>query len=137
MFALSWIQPVGFILVAKIAFLRPQYWRYYDKTSYYFPLLDKSSHRKFNEFRDDNVFQFRALQRYILDEHTWFWKGKSKVRYENYEGYSGTPLKLLFWSIVSKVDFLRVVLLKFMAFITMCCQMLFLTFFATIIYWKP
>ena len=92
-----WIQPVGFILVAKIAFLRPQYWRYYDKTSYYFPLLDKSSHRKFNEFRDDNVFQFRALQRYILDEHTWFWKGKSKVRYENYEGYSGTPLKLLFW----------------------------------------
>jgi heme/copper-type cytochrome/quinol oxidase subunit 1 len=92
-----WIQPCGFILVAKIAFLRPQYWRYYDKTSYYFPLLDKSAHRKFNEFRGDNIFQFRALQRYILDEHTWFWKGKSKTRYEDYETYSGTPLKLLFW----------------------------------------
>ena len=91
-----WIQPAGFILVAKIAFLRPQYWRYYDKTSYYFPLLYKSSHRKFNEFRDDSVFQFRALQRYILDEHTWFWKGKSKSKL-GYEAYSGTPLKLLFW----------------------------------------
>lgn len=92
-----WIQPVGFILVSKIAFLRPQYWRYYDKTSYYFPLLDKSTHRKFNEFRGDSLFSFRALQRYVLDEHTWFWKGKSKVRYENYEVYSGSPLKLLFW----------------------------------------
>lgn len=92
-----WLQPCGFLLVAKMAFLRPQYWRYYDKTSYYFPLLDKSSHRKFNEFRDENVFQFRALQRFILDEHTWFWKGKSKTRYDNYEAYSGTPLKLLFW----------------------------------------
>lgn len=92
-----WIQPVGFVLVSKIAFLRPQYWRYYDKTSYYFPLVEKSSYRKFNEFQDNNMFQYRALQRYVLDENTWFWKGKSQTNYSDYEIYSGTPLKLLFW----------------------------------------
>ena len=40
-----WIQPCGYILVAKIAFLRPQFWKYYDKPSFYLPLLDKSTNR--------------------------------------------------------------------------------------------
>ena len=86
-----------FYISCKIAFLRPQYWRYYDKTSYYFPLLDKSVHRKYSEFSNDNLFQFRALQRYILDEHSWFWKPKLKNKYNEFENYSGIPLKLLFW----------------------------------------
>lgn len=92
-----WIQPCGFILVAKIAFLRPQYWRYYDKTAYYFPLLDRSTHRKYDEFTSSSLFQFRALQRYVLAEHSWFWKTKNKTKFADYETYSGTPLKLLFW----------------------------------------
>ena len=92
-----WIQPCGFILVAKIAFLRPQYWRYYDKASYYFPLLDRSTHRANMEFSDNNILQFRAMKRYILDEHTLFWKPKIKNKYSDYENYSGIPLKLLFW----------------------------------------
>ncbi len=92
-----WIQPCGFILVAKIAFLRPQYWRYYDKASYYFPLLDRSNHRSNIEFSDNNILQFRAMKRYILDEHTLFWKPKTKSKYSDYENYSGIPLKLLFW----------------------------------------
>jgi hypothetical protein len=29
-------------LLAKTAFLRPQYWRYYDKPTFYTPLLEKS-----------------------------------------------------------------------------------------------
>ncbi len=37
-----WIQPCGYILLAKTAFLRPQYWRYYDKPTFYTPLLEKS-----------------------------------------------------------------------------------------------
>ena len=92
-----WIQPCGFILVAKISFLRPQFWRYYDKTSYFFPLLEKSGYRKYNEFREDNILQLRALKRYMLDEHTLFWKPKLNTKYSDYSDYSGIPLKLLFW----------------------------------------
>ena len=92
-----WIQPCGFILVAKIAFLRPQYWRYYDKAAYYFPLLDRSAHRTNMEFSDNNILQFRAMKRYMLDEHTLFWKPKIKTKYSDYENFSGIPLKLLFW----------------------------------------
>ncbi len=92
-----WIQPCGFILVAKIAFLRPQFWRYYDKTAYFFPLLDKSAHRKYSEFKDENVLQLRALKRFILDEHTLFWKPKLSTKFSDYSDYTGVPLKLLFW----------------------------------------
>ena len=92
-----WLQPCGFILVAKISFLRPQFWRYYDKTSYFFPLLEKSGYRKYNEFREDNILQLRALKRYMLDEHTWFWKPKLNTKYSDYSDYSGIPLKLMFW----------------------------------------
>jgi heme/copper-type cytochrome/quinol oxidase subunit 1 len=92
-----WIQPCGFILVSKIAFLRPQYWRYYDKAAYYFPLLDRSHHRTTMEFSENNILQFRAMKRYVLDENTLFWKPKIKSKYSNYENYSGIPLKLLFW----------------------------------------
>ena len=36
-----WILPCGFLLVAKIASLRPQYWKYYDKTASYLTLQSK------------------------------------------------------------------------------------------------
>ena len=36
-----WIQPVSYLLVGKVAFLRSQYWKYYEKTSLVFPVLDK------------------------------------------------------------------------------------------------
>jgi len=32
---------VSYLLVAKVAFLRSQYWKYYEKTSLVFPILDK------------------------------------------------------------------------------------------------
>ena len=91
-----WIQPCGFILVAKIAFLRPQYWRYYDKTSYYFPLLNRAENRKFNMPNLD-ILNKTTLQRNNITEHTIFWKAKNKENYSNYINYSGLPLKLLFW----------------------------------------
>ncbi len=92
-----WIQPCGFILVAKIAFLRPQFWRYYDKTAYYFPLLDRNQHRANREFSDNSIFQLRALKRYVLDEHSLFWKAKVNTKFSDYSNYSGIPLRLMFW----------------------------------------
>ena len=32
-----WIQPCGYLLIAKIGFMRQQYWHYYDKMSFYTP----------------------------------------------------------------------------------------------------
>jgi heme/copper-type cytochrome/quinol oxidase subunit 1 len=93
-----WLLPVGYLLLAKIAFLRPQFWRYYDKTSFYFPLLDKSNNRNFLEYRGDNLWQLRALKQYVLERHTWFWKERKKMYYTNYDKYSFIPLKLLYWN---------------------------------------
>lgn len=39
-----WIQPCGYLLIAKIGFIRQQYWHYYDKSSFYFPMLDLSKY---------------------------------------------------------------------------------------------
>lgn len=37
-----WIQPCGFLLIAKIGFMRQQYWHYYDKMSFYLPTTSLS-----------------------------------------------------------------------------------------------
>lgn len=95
-----WIQPCGYILLAKIAFLRQQYWRYYDKTSFYFPLLDKSQKEVFMDQKINNLFQTTFLKHIDISEHTWFWGPRKKINYENYKVYSFVPYKLLFWKLV-------------------------------------
>lgn len=50
-----WIQPCGYILVAKIAFLRPQFWKYYDKPSFYLPLIDKATSRTNRNYQFGSV----------------------------------------------------------------------------------
>nr|YP_010632213.1 cytochrome c oxidase subunit 1 [Cryptocaryon irritans]WBP62329.1 cytochrome c oxidase subunit 1 [Cryptocaryon irritans] len=98
-----WIQPCGYLLVAKIAFLKSQFWRYYDKTLFYFPLLDKSQKKKFNEFNDNVFYKKSFLNNYSLDDFSWFWKERKKINYQNYDVYSFVPLKLLDWS--SLIDY--------------------------------
>jgi len=93
-----WLLPVGFLLVSKIAFLRPQFWRYYDKTAFFFPLIDKSVKRESSEFRAGSFFEKKSLKNYILDEHSWFWRERKKINFENYSAYSFIPTKLLYWS---------------------------------------
>lgn len=92
-----WIQPCGFILLAKIAFLRSQYWRYYDKTSFYFPLMDRSSYRnaKYNSF--DSTIPQASLSTDSKELYTWFWKKGKITTYTDYKNYSFVPLKLLWW----------------------------------------
>ena len=38
-----WIQPFAYLLVAKTAVLRRQFWKYYDKTNEYYAILNKSA----------------------------------------------------------------------------------------------
>jgi heme/copper-type cytochrome/quinol oxidase subunit 1 len=92
-----WIQPCGFILLAKIAFLRAQYWRYYDKTSFYFPLMDRSNYRnsKFSSF--EQLAPQNAVSTDSTNLYTWFWKKGKITTYTDYKYYSFVPLKLLLW----------------------------------------
>ena len=85
-----WILPCGYILLAKTAFLRPQFWRYYDKTSFYVPLLDKSKDRMSHSLDLVNN-SFSTAHR----DH--FWDARKKINYTNYEIYSFIPLKLTNW----------------------------------------
>jgi len=93
-----WIQPCGYLLVAKIAFVRPQFWRYYDKTSFYFPLVEKAQKRKSLEYDTVGFNKLSSFLKYNLDDYTWFWKERKKLKFKNYESYSFIPLKLLDWS---------------------------------------
>lgn len=97
-----WIQPSAYLLVAKTAFLRPQFWRYYDKPSFYYPLLDKSIKRKYIEFKNDNFFPQKSFQRFLEDEHSFFWKPRKKLSHDNYSVWSFAPLKLMSWPFMLK-----------------------------------
>ena len=51
-----WIQPCGFLLVAKLGFLKPQFWRYNDKIVYYSNMSNNNILKKSN-----------LLEKYMLD----------------------------------------------------------------------
>lgn len=95
-----WIQPCGWLLLAKTAFLRPQFWRYYDKPSFYISLLDKSKNRKFLDFKENSFFQKKRFRDYDIDQYFTFWKPRKKIEYKNYEVYSFIPAKLNLWTAI-------------------------------------
>jgi heme/copper-type cytochrome/quinol oxidase subunit 1 len=98
-----WIQPCGYLLIAKTAFLRPQFWRYYDKPSFYAPLLDKSANRRFEEVVDNTPMIGRILKKAESDEGFTFWSPRKRIQIEGYKVYSFVPLKLTLWT--SVMDF--------------------------------
>ena len=106
-----WIQPCGFILVAKIAFLRPQFWRYYDKTSIYFPLIEKS-----NLFKKINLFDYsnKNYESFL----NWKVKSKSNFSFFNSSNTFSNPIKFFlfknlidypesFWFLINRVSKIR------------------------------
>lgn len=93
-----WIAPCGWLLIAKTAFLRPQFWRYYDKPSFYLPLLDKSKNRKDLDFKENTYFFLSNLKDYDTEQFFTFWKARKQINYENYKLYTFIPAKLMFWT---------------------------------------
>lgn len=93
-----WIQPCGYLLLAKTAFLRPQFWRYYDKPSFYAPLLDKAQHRKFNMLQGSEFLQTNILSKFESQEGSTFYAPRKRIKIEKYDVFSFVPLNLLFWS---------------------------------------
>ena len=95
-----WIQPCGYLLIAKTAFLRPQFWRYYDKPSFYAPLMDKANYRKFNDLKLNGTFSSSVLSKMQEQEGATFWSPRKRINIENYKVFSFIPLKLLDWPMV-------------------------------------
>jgi len=93
-----WIAPCGYVVLAKAAFLRPQYWKYYDRLSFYRPLLNKSSWRKYEEIINASWFSHTAIRTSnVMKDRSFFWDPRKKINYKNWDVYSFIPLKILFW----------------------------------------
>jgi len=91
-----WIQPFAFLLVAKTAILRQQFWKYHDKTTYYYPLLDKSKKRLMHDY--NGLLPFSSLTFNNNDSNQIQFKSKSTTQYVSYSDISNTPLRLYFWN---------------------------------------
>jgi heme/copper-type cytochrome/quinol oxidase subunit 1 len=91
-----WIQPLAFVIIAKVAFLRSQYWHYYDKTSFFLPIFEKVKKRSiFQYFAENTGLNYNP---FFLDDSFFFhnWRSRKSLKIENYDGFSFNPLKLLF-----------------------------------------
>ena len=98
-----WILPCGFLLVAKTAFLRPIFWRYYDKPAYRKAAQIQKKNNRVNLFAEDSIFQTQSLQQFILKEKfISFPKRQEKDSTVLSYFISPIPKKLFFWqSLVS------------------------------------
>lgn len=63
-----WLSPVAFILIAKTAFMRPQFWHYYEKISFFYPLMEKDRRRYMDTFSNDLVSK-RPMRQHLRQEH--------------------------------------------------------------------
>jgi len=93
-----WLTPGGFLLVAKTAFVRPQYWHYYDKTAFYFPLFEKTMRKNAESLKLNNYLFHKSLTRFVLDDHSIFYKARKQIKIDDYKLFSFIPLKFFFWS---------------------------------------
>jgi hypothetical protein len=56
--------------------LRQQFWKYYDKTSAYYPMLDKNHKRDSVYDFNDSLLQFTSFNKFSANEHTIPFKTK-------------------------------------------------------------
>jgi hypothetical protein len=91
-----WIQPVAYILVAKVAFLRSQYWKYYEKTSLVFPILDKIKKSSNYEFNENSMFTQQFFQKTPSNElNLLFWDPRRKVESWNNKNTAFVPTRII------------------------------------------
>ena len=93
-----WILPCGFLLVTKTAFLRPTFWRYYDKPHYKKSALFQKKTGRVNSFDDNGIFANETLTRYVTNEkHVLFQKREEKSGEALSYFISPVPKALFFW----------------------------------------
>jgi heme/copper-type cytochrome/quinol oxidase subunit 1 len=91
-----WIQPLAFVLIAKVAFLRSQYWHYYDKTSFFLPILEKTKKRSLFQYLSENISL--NSNPFFTDASFFFhtWRSRKSSKFDDYSVFSFSPLKLTF-----------------------------------------
>lgn len=92
-----WLSPVAFILIAKTAFMRPQFWHYYEKIAFFYPLMEKDRRRQTDFLKNDFVSK-KPHKWNKSSEQYWFWEPRKSMNYANYDVYSFIPVKALFWN---------------------------------------
>jgi heme/copper-type cytochrome/quinol oxidase subunit 1 len=94
-----WIQPFAYLLVAKTAVLRQQFWKYYDKTSSYYPMLEKNNKRDLllSNTYGDNLFQLASFTHNNSGEHTIPFKQKAAA-VGDYKHITPGSFKTFFWN---------------------------------------
>lgn len=97
-----WLTPASFLLVTKTAFIRQQFWHYYDKTAFYFPLFDKTLKKNLDFNKKDSFLYHSFLTKVNVDEHSIFYKPRKKITIKDYDVFSFIPLKFFFWNDVLK-----------------------------------
>ena len=93
-----WIQPVGYLLVAKVAFLRSQYWKYYEKTSLVFPILDKLKKANNFEFTTNSILSKSFFTKNTDNSlNTLSWDPRRKLDVLNEDKSSFIPSRVVNW----------------------------------------
>ena len=94
-----WIQPLGFILVAKIAFLKPQLWHYYDKISHYTSFFTKGVSEKHSLNMIDNNIAASFLTKITSFFYNTFFQKKTN-NFADYSRFSNNSVKAFFWNVL-------------------------------------
>ena len=92
-----WIQPFAFLLVAKTAILRPQFWKYYDKTTSYYPMLDKNHKKDFISEYSNNILSSKNTNNLSIQENIIPFKTKNST-FDGYVNSTQSSFKLFFWN---------------------------------------
>ena len=81
-----WLLPGGYILAAKPAFIRSSFFKYFDKPSFFYQVVDKTHFDLISTEVTLNSISLKV-------GGTLNWDARKKVSFENYTYYSYIPLK--------------------------------------------
>lgn len=77
-----WLLPAGYILISKPAFLRSSFFKYFDKPSFFYQIIDKSNFSHLNDYSQSSLSSNNLLS----------WGSRKKINFSNYQDYSFVPL---------------------------------------------
>ncbi len=98
-----WIQPCGYLLIAKIGFIRTQFWTSADKTTNYFNMRGVDQFSQAWVFDDLNQRATPEISTYYLDDSSTFEKADQSNFFKNNHDWamlnvsSDMSWKLFFW----------------------------------------
>jgi heme/copper-type cytochrome/quinol oxidase subunit 1 len=96
-----WLLPFAFLLVSKPAFIRQQYFRYYERPSYFFPLLSKNFRHIFKNISENYFYSKTLLLRHSWDDNALVWTPRKKFSVDEMPNNVFTPYKLMFWQLTT------------------------------------